>query len=95
MMFIESSTLLEFFYGIPEFFTLHRITFEISLDIVGHALCKLGNSTCADTIHVYESFMVELVNQRKSIPEKVSNLELKFIMIFVRQTLSYLLNLIL
>lgn len=95
MMLIKPSTFLEFFYGIPEFFALHRITFEISLNIVGHALCKLCNSTCTDAIHVYESFMVELIDQRKSIPEKVSYLELKFVMIFVREALSYLLNLIL
>ena len=94
-MFIESSTLLEFFNRIPELFTLHWIAFKVSLDIVGHTLSKFCNRTCADTIHVYESFMIELIDKGESIPEKVSNLELEFIMVFLCKTLSNLLYLIL
>lgn len=95
VVLIESSTFLKFLHSIPELFTLHWIAFEISLDIVGHTFGKLGNSTSTYAIHVYESLVVEFIDERKSIPEKVSHFEFEFVMIFFGKTLSYLLYLIL
>lgn len=71
-----------------------HISFKVSFDIVGHAFCKLGNSTCADTIHVYESFMIEPVNQRECIPEEITYFEFEFIVVFLGETLTNLLYLI-
>lgn len=95
MFFIESSTFLKFFDGIPELFSLDWISFKISLDIVRHTFRKFRNGTSTDTIHIYQSFVIELIDERKRIPEEVTNFEFEFIMIFFRETLSYLLDLVL
>lgn len=95
MVFVESSSFLKFFYCRPELFTGFWISLKISLDVVGHTFSKFGNSTSAHTIHIYESCMIELINERQSIPEEIAHFELEFVMIFFRETLSYLLYLIL
>gem|GEM_PF-3301099 len=76
MIFIESSSFLKFFHSIPELFPLNWISFEISLDIVGHSFCEFGNCTSTHTIHIDQSCVVELVDERKCIPEEVSYFEL-------------------
>ncbi len=69
MMLVESSTFLEFFDGIPELFSLDWISFKISLDIVRHTFRKFGYGTSTDTIHIYQSFVIELIDERKGIPQ--------------------------
>lgn len=72
-----------------------HISFEISLDDIGHPLCEFRNSTSTDTIHIYESFMIELIDEGKRIPEEISDFELQFVMICFGKTLADLSYLIL
>lgn len=59
------------------------ICLDITEDIVGHPLCEFGNSTSTDTIHIDESSMIEFIDERKCIPEEITNFELEFIVIFL------------
>lgn len=92
MTFIYSASLLEFFDSIPEFFTFYRVSFEVSLDIVWHALCEFTDSTRAHSFHIDQFLVVELIDEREHVPEEIAYLELEFIVIFVLNTffdLSY------
>lgn len=63
MSLIESTSFLEFFHGFPDVMASLHISFKVPLDIVGHTLCKFCHRTSADAIHVYESLVIETIDE--------------------------------
>lgn len=72
-----------------------HISFEVSFDIIGHPLCEFGNCPSTNAIHIYESLMVEAIDERECVPEQIAHFELELIVIFVSKTLTNLLYFIL
>ncbi len=74
--------------------SLH-ISLKISIYDIGHTLGKFPNGTQTDTISVDQLLMIEFVYEWEDIPEEITHFELELIVIFLCQTLSYLLDFIL
>lgn len=95
MILVESSRLLKFLCLFPCLVAPLHISFEIPQDIIGHPLGKFCNSSSTHAIHIYQSLVVEAIDERERVPKEITDFELEFIMICLCETLTNLSYLIL
>lgn len=69
MSLIYSSSLLEFFDSIPEFFAFQWVSFEVALYIVWHTFGEFAYCTRTYSVNIDKFLMVELVDEREDVPE--------------------------
>ena len=63
MSLIYSSSLLELFDGVPEFFAFYGVSFEVALYIVWHTFGEFAYCTRTYSVNIDEFLVVELVDK--------------------------------